>query len=158
MDVIKKFRDLLQQSISEKSVYIRQGIWGKLKPHIWNKNREFSHKVFGGGRCPTIIAWGWKRGRESEGCSFSGFSFSTCIVFYFAFEKQNDECDKQQNIFFKLEDLILKVFTRTRILTWSWRLWENKVNIWHLDSGWLWTLIKRTILTKRFKAKGSKRE
>ena len=44
------------------------------------------------------------------------FSFSACIIFYFAFENQNDGCDKQQNIFFKLEHLIGKIFTRIRIL------------------------------------------
>ena len=82
---------------------------------------------------------GWERGREAEGCSFSSFSFSACIIFYFSFENQNDRCDKQQNIFFKLKDLALKMFTRTRILAWSWRLWENKLNIWHLDRAWLWT-------------------
>ena len=64
---------------------------------------------------------GMEKGREAEGCSFSSFSFSTCIIFYFAFENQNDGCGKQLNIFFKLEDLILKIFTRTRILAWSWR-------------------------------------
>ena len=122
MDVIKKCRDLLQQSISESQSVSDKEFEENLTAHIWSKNREFSHKGFGGGRCPRIVAWGWKKGRESEGCSFSGFSFSTCIVFYFAYEKQNDGCDKQQNIFFKLEDLILKIFTRTRILTWSWRL------------------------------------
>ena len=69
-----------------------------------------------------MIAWRWESRREAEGCSFSGFSFSACIIFYFAFENQNDGCDKQQNIFFELEDLILKIFTITRILAWSWRL------------------------------------
>ena len=59
---------------------------------------------------------------KDEGCSFSGFSFSACIIFYFAFENQNDGCNKHQNICFKLEDLILKIFTRTRILAWSSRL------------------------------------
>ena len=28
---------------------------------------------------------GWGRGREAEVCSFSGFSFSACIIFYFTF-------------------------------------------------------------------------
>ena len=69
-----------------------------------------------------MVLWGWGRGREDEGCSFSGFSFSACIIFYFGFENQNDGCDKPHNIFFKIEDLILKIFTRIRILVWSWRL------------------------------------
>ena len=35
------------------------------------------------------------------------------MIFYSAIENQNDGCDKQQDIFFlKLEDLILKIFTR----------------------------------------------
>ena len=36
-----------------------------------------------------------------EGCSFSGFSFSECVMFYFTFENQNDRCDKQQNVFYQ---------------------------------------------------------
>ena len=43
---------------------------------------------------------------------FSGFSVSACIIFYFAFEHQNDGCDKQQSMCFKLEDVVLKIFTR----------------------------------------------
>ena len=82
---------------------------------------------------------GWGRGREAEDCSFSVFSFSACIIFYFSFKNQNDGCDKQQNIFCKLEDLMLKIFRRTRALAWSWWLWENKPNIWNLDRAWLWT-------------------
>ena len=61
-------------------------------------------------------------GREAEGCSFSGFSFSACVIFHFAFKNQNGGCDKQQNIFFRLEDLILKIFTKICILAWSWQL------------------------------------
>ena len=38
---------------------------------------------------------GWDKGREAEVCSFSGFSLSACIIFYFAFQNQNDGCDKQ---------------------------------------------------------------
>ena len=75
--------------------------------------------------CPIIVVYGWGRGKEDEGCSFSSFSFSACMIFYFAFENQNDGGEKntmkifliknkQQNICFKLEDLILKIFTRTR--------------------------------------------
>ena len=63
--------------------------------------------------------WGWEKGRETEDCSFSGFSFSACVILYFTFGNQNDGCEKQRNVFFKLEDLILKIFTRTRILAWS---------------------------------------
>ena len=47
---------------------------------------------------------------EDEGCSFSGFSFS----FYFNLENENDRRND-------LVDLILKIFTRTRIYAWSWR-------------------------------------
>ena len=57
-----------------------------------------------------ILMQGWGRVREDEGCSFPGFSFSACIKFYFAFENQNDRFDKQQNICFKREHLILKTF------------------------------------------------
>ena len=46
-----------------------------LKPYIWNKN-------------VNLVIRG--RGREDEGCSFSGFSFSACIIIYFAFENQNE--------------------------------------------------------------------
>ena len=28
---------------------------------------------------------------------------------------------------------MLKKFTRVHTFAWSWRLWENKVNIWHHD-------------------------
>ena len=65
------------------------------------------------------MVWGWERGREDEGCSFSAFSFSEYISFYFAFENQSDGCDKQQNICFKLKDFTLKIFTRTYILAWT---------------------------------------
>ena len=61
-----------------------------------------------------IVVLGWGRRREDQGSSFSGFSFSACIILYFAFENQNNGCDKQQNICFKHEDLILKIYTRTR--------------------------------------------
>ena len=67
---------------------------------------------------------GLRKGREDEGCSFAGFSFSPCIIFYFAFENQSDGCDKQPNICFILKDL--KVFTRACTLAWSWRLCENR--------------------------------
>ena len=69
-----------------------------------------------------IPSVGWGRGRAAEGCSFFGFSFSACIIFYFAFGNKNNRCDKQQKTCFKLEDLRLKIFTRIPILAWSWRL------------------------------------
>ena len=37
-------------------------------------------------------------------------------------------------------DLILKMFKRARIFTWSWSFWENKVNLWHHDRALLWSL------------------
>ena len=52
--------------------------------------------------------WGWGREREDKGNSFSGFSFSACIIYYFVFGDQSDGCDKQQKISFKLEVLLLK--------------------------------------------------
>ena len=33
-----------------------------------------------------------------------------------------DGCNKQPNNFFKFENLMPKIFARTRILAWSWRL------------------------------------
>ena len=62
---------------------------------------------------------GMGKRKEAEGCSFSCFSFSACKNFNFAFGNQNGGCDKEQNIFFKLENLMLKIFTRTRTLAWS---------------------------------------
>ena len=50
------------------------------------------------------------------------FLFLACIIFYFTFENQSGGYYKQQNICFKLEDLILKIFRRTSIRAWSWRL------------------------------------
>ena len=44
------------------------------------KKRDPTHKVFGGGRCPIIVVWGW---RKEDECSFSGFSLSACIIFHF---------------------------------------------------------------------------
>ena len=57
------------------------------------------------GRCQIIVAWEWETERKAEDCSSSAFSFSTRIIFYFAFEIQNDGFDKQHNIFYKLEDV-----------------------------------------------------
>ena len=47
--------------------------------------------------------------------------------------------NKQQKICVKVEDLILKILTRTCILAWSWWLWETKLNIKHHNKAWLWT-------------------
>ena len=63
-------------------------------------------------------------------CLFSGFSFSVCMIFSPTFENQNGGrtkntmksffcLKKQQNICFKLLDRVMKIFTRTRILTRS---------------------------------------
>ena len=65
---------------------------------------------------------GMEKGKKAGSCSFSCFLLSACIIFYFAFENQNDGCHKQQNIFSKLEDLILKISAGTRILASSWRV------------------------------------
>ena len=71
---------------------------------------------------------GLGKGREDEGCSFAGFSFSPCIIFYFAFENQSDGCDKQHNICFKRKDL--KIFTRACTLLQGH---GDYVKIWHYD-------------------------
>ena len=96
--------------------------WNNRKPYILNKNVNLVI-TFWWGRCPTIVVRGLGKGREDEGCSFAGFSFSPCIIFYFAFENQSDGCDKQHNICFKRKDL--KIFTRACTLARSWRLCEN---------------------------------
>ena len=55
-------------------------------------------------------------GKGKGGCGLFILGFFILIIFYFPFENQTDGCDKQQNICFKLEYLILKIFVKIRIL------------------------------------------
>ena len=64
-----------------------------------------------------------KKGNGGGGLLIVGFFILSVYNFLIAFENQNSGCDKQQNIiFYKFENLILKIFSRTRILAWPWRL------------------------------------
>ena len=100
----------------------------------------------------------WKV-REDEGYSFSGFSFSKCIIFYF--ENQNNRCDKQQNICFNLENLILK-YVQERVFLHGYGDYEKITEICGImierDFEPFITMIERKILAKIFKAKGNKTE
>ena len=85
-----------------------------LKPYIWNKKNNVNSL--------KIVAWGTERGRETESCSFSGFFILSVKFFISPLGIKMMNVINNRIFFFKLEDLILKIFTRTRILAWSWRL------------------------------------
>ena len=113
-----------------------------LKPYIWNIKRELSHKVSGWGQASdkrVYTVW-CEVGVGKGGWGLFIIVFLTLMNWKWKWRtwwKHGETLllikNKHQNICFKFVDVILKIFTRTRILTWSWRWWENKVNLWHHD-------------------------